>query len=95
VAEVKILWSARSLKDIEEIIDYISKDSPAAARTFATKIIEAVMVLETFPTIGRIVPEYNNPNIREVLYRNYRIVYELSGNTANIVTVFHGSRMLE
>jgi len=94
VAEVKILWSTRSLKDIEEIVDYISKDSPAAARNFATKT-EAVMVLETFPTIGRIVLEYHNPNIREVLYRNYRIVYELSGNAANIVTVFHGSRMLE
>ena len=94
MAEIAVLWSDRSLKDIEEIIDHISKDSPAVARNFATKIIEAVTILEAFPTIGRIVPEYGNPSIREVLYRNYRIVYELSGNTATIVTVFHGSRTL-
>ena len=64
------------------------------ARNFVAKIIEAVTVLETFPSIGRIVPEYNDPSLREILYRNYRIVYQLSENMATIVTVFHGSRPL-
>ena len=65
------------------------------AKIFATKIIEATAVLETFPTIGRIVPEYDNPNLREILYRNYRIVYEMSQDLVTIVTVFHGSRLLQ
>ena len=94
MAEVKILWSNRSGSDLEEIIEYISKDSPAAARNFAAKIMEATTILEVFPTIGRIVPEYKDPNLREILYRNYRIVYQISPITATIVTIFHGSRPL-
>ena len=94
MAEVKILWSDRSIIDLEEIISFISHDSPAAAKNFVTKIIDAVKVLETFPSIGRIVPEYDDPNLREILYRNYRIVYQVSENMATIVTVFHGSRPL-
>ena len=74
MVEVKILWSDRSIIDLEETISFISHDSPAVAKNFVTKIIDAVTVLETFPSIGRIVPEYNDPNLREILYRNYRIV---------------------
>ena len=92
MAEVKILWSDRSIIDLEEIISFISHDSPVVAKNFVTKIIDAVTVLETFPSIGRIVPEFSDPNLREILYRNYRIVYQLSKNVATIVTVFHGSR---
>ena len=94
MAEVKILWSKRSRTDLEEKIDYISKDSPAVARNFAAKIIEATTILETFPTLGRNVPEYTDPALREILYRNHRIVYHLSGSVATIVTIFHGSKLL-
>ncbi len=94
MAEVSIFWSKRARTDLEEIISYIAQDSPTAASNFATKIIEASSVLERFPTVGRIVPEFGDPNIREILYRNYRIVYQTSENTALIVTVFHGSRPL-
>ena len=92
MAEIKILWSDQSVDDLEDIIAYIARDSAAVAKNFAAKIIDAVDVLETFPSVGRIVPEYNDPNIREILYRNYRIVYQLSESTATVVTIFHGSR---
>ncbi len=93
--KVKLLWSQRAVADLDEIIAYLAQDSPAAARNFATKIIDAVEVIATFPEVGRIVPEYKDGNIREILYRNYRVVYELSENTAILVTVFHGSRLFE
>jgi len=95
VAAVKVQWSIRSLGDLEEIIKYIARDSPAAARNFALKIIEAVDVLEIFAMTGRTVPEYRDTNIREILYRNYRIVYQLTHGSVTIVTVFHGSRLFQ
>ena len=58
MAEVEIFWSNRARTDLEEIINYISQDSPMAARNFATKIIETTSVLQQFPTVGRIVPEF-------------------------------------
>ena len=42
------------------------------------EILESIETNRTFPHIGRIVPEYNDPQLREILFRNYRIVYKLS-----------------
>jgi len=77
MAEIKIVWSEEALKDIEEIISFISKDSELYAVNFSSKIISAVETLKVLPEIGRIVPEYGDPKIREIIYRNYRIVYQI------------------
>ena len=53
-----------------KIISFISKDSELYAVNFASKIISAVETLKVFPEIGRIVPEYGDPKIREIIYRN-------------------------
>ena len=95
MAEMKIVWAVESLKDIEEIISYVSKDSKLYTINFASKIISAVETLEAFPEIGRIVPEYDNTLIREIIYRNYRIVYKISEKIIEIVTVFQGSKRLD
>lgn len=95
MAEVKIVWSEEALKDIEEIISFISKDSELYAVNFASKIISAVETLRVFPEIGRIVPEYADPKIREIIYRNYRIVYQIEERAVEIITVSHGSKQLE
>jgi len=95
MAEVKIVWSEEALKDIEEIISFISKDSELYAVNFASKIISAVETLKVFSEIGRIVPEYGDPKIREIIYRNYRIVYQIEERVVEIITVSHGSKLLE
>lgn len=95
MAEVKIIWSEESLNDVEEIISFISKDSEFFAMNFASKIIDAVDTLKIFSDIGRVVPEYDNVKIREILYRNYRIVYKIDEKVVEILTVFHGSKLLE
>lgn len=95
MAEVKIIWSEIALQDIEEIISFISKDSEFFAMNFAFKIMSAVDALKVFSEIGRVVPEYDNEKIREILYRNYRIVYKIDDKIVEILTVFHGSKLLE
>lgn len=95
MAEVKIIWSEESLNDVEEIISFISKDSEFFAMNFASKIIDAVDTLKIISDIGRVVPEYDNVKIREILYRNYRIVYKIDEKVVEILTVFHGSKLLE
>ena len=54
----KIRWTVGARRDLHEIINYIADDSPAYAINFAERIILAVDRLETFPKLGRIVPEY-------------------------------------
>jgi len=55
------------------------------------RLVAAVERLAMFPNSGRVVPEFGDPVIREVLWRNYRLVYRVLGQNVEIVTVFHGA----
>lgn len=70
MARVRILWSDRALSDLEQIADFIALDSPASATSFVTKVVEAVSTLEAFPDAGRVVPEYGESSLRELIFRN-------------------------
>ncbi|MBU0694020.1 MAG: type II toxin-antitoxin system RelE/ParE family toxin [Candidatus Omnitrophica bacterium] len=91
---MKIVWSDPAILDLENIKNYIAKDSPYYASIFVEKIIEAIDKLSSFPSIGRIVPEFNNKNIREVIYQHYRVIYQTTQETIFILTVIHGGRDL-
>jgi addiction module RelE/StbE family toxin len=93
---VKVTWTRLAEKDLDEIEVYISQDSPYYARRTVEKILSRVEMLRDFPLIGRIVPEFNNQNIRELIEGNYRIVYFLISKTEIIITrVHHGARLLK
>lgn len=96
MAEIeKIIWSHKSIKNLEEIAEYISINSPLYAPVFIQKIINSVERLKEFPKSGRIVPEFNNKNIREVIFHNYRIVYRIRNNYVEIVLVTHGAKLIK
>ena len=90
-----IKWSPRAVSHLEGICDYIAKDSKYYAALFAKKIIAIVKSIPQFPRSGRVVPEYNDENLREKLYENYRIVYRIKEDVIEIVAICHGSRLLE
>lgn len=87
----EIVWSPQAIEDIVSIKSFISQDSPHYAEVVARKLVAAVDHLTSFPESGRVVPEFGDPALREVLWRNYRIVYQLGDVSLKIVTVFHGS----
>jgi plasmid stabilization system protein ParE len=87
-----IRWSAKAAENLESICDFIAKDSPFYAAITAQKIISLIDNLTVFPESGRIVPEYNNPKIRELIYKNYRIVYRLKGTIVEIAAISHSAR---
>jgi len=90
----RILWSPQALLDVESVRDYISHDSPRYAELVVRRLIAAVGRLEEFPRSGRIVPERNREDLREIIVRPYRIVYRLRPDLVEIVTVFRASRLL-
>ena len=92
---MKILWSPKSLKNLDEIAEYISQNSPLYAPVFVQKIISSVERLTDFPLSGRVVPEFNNESLREVIFHNYRIAYRIKDNNVEIALVTHGSKLLE
>jgi toxin ParE1/3/4 len=91
----RVVWSPEAVEDVESIAEYISKDSAFFARAVVTKILGYAKFLAEFPTIGRMVPEYGNKDVRERIVYSYRLIYNISGKTITIVAVIHGRRMLE
>ncbi len=70
-----IKWTKEALFNIQDIEDFISQDNPQAAVKFIDKLITLVESLKDFPEKGRVVPELSFEQIREIIYKNYRIVY--------------------
>ena len=90
---VKLIWSSEAADNLEEICEYISRDSEYYARLFAQKIIMLVEEIADFPMAGRIVPEFQQDDLRERIFQNYRIVYRTKPDAVEIVTIMHVARL--
>jgi toxin ParE1/3/4 len=90
---VEIRWTFQSVEDLESITNYISKDSSYFAKLIISNIIDVVDQLVFYPEFGRVVPEINKPEIREIIFGNYRIIYRYQNSLVEIVTIYHSSRM--
>lgn len=92
---MKVIWTQEALAQLIEIEDFIANDSPKRAAEFVDEIIDhAEATLPDTPSIGRMVPEINNTDIRELIFKKYRIVYRLNKKNIEILTVFEGHRLL-
>jgi len=89
---IELLWSPRSVADLEEIRAFIEVDSPAWADLTVRRLVAAVERIREFPNSGRMVPERERPDLREVVAGKYRIVYRRKPGLIEIATVFRGSR---
>ena len=92
---MKILWTKESLIRLQEIEEYISRDNPIVAIEFVDNLIKIAETLVDNPKEGRVVPELSIENIRELLYKNYRIVYLVKKSKIEILTVFEGHQLLK
>jgi plasmid stabilization system protein ParE len=90
----KIIWSRQARDDLRDIVTYIAEDNCPAAEAFGFRLMAKVDLLARFPEMGRMVPEEQDENIREVILPPYRIVYwVLAENQAvAIARVWHGAR---
>jgi toxin ParE1/3/4 len=91
---MKIVWSARSQKDLSDIAEYIAHDSVSRALSFVDKIAAKATRLSRFPGSGRVVPEFHDwaDPLREIIIDDYRLVYRVHHRRIEIVTVFHGAK---
>jgi addiction module RelE/StbE family toxin len=89
---MRIVWSAQSLRDLEAIRDYIARDSEHYAEVTVARIFSGVERLLQFPESGRVVPERNQPDIREIIVGRFRVVYRMRELTIEVATVFRASR---
>lgn len=91
---MRIEWTEPAVADLSAIRDYIARDSEPYATRFIARILAAVEKLRKLPEMGRRVPEADQPDVREILFQSYRIIYRVRPERVQILTVFHGSRDL-
>jgi toxin ParE1/3/4 len=80
--------------DLRDILSFISRDSRLRAEAFAYRLLAETDKLQSFPEIGRVVPEYGIQTIRELIVRSYRIVYRVDHERklVEIARVWHAAR---
>jgi plasmid stabilization system protein ParE len=92
----KLIWSPAARDDLHDIVVFIARDDSDRAMSFGYELISEIDRLQEFPESGRIVPEYRNAVIREIIFRPYRIVYRVhpDSKVCEIARVWHSARGL-
>ena len=92
--DFKVFLSDDALNDLERIVAYIAPHNPFAAERMGNELLDAALSLKTFPERGRVVPEFRRPELREIIFRSYRIIYRMNHNdqSLEIVRFWHGTR---
>ena len=88
----KVIWSPSSVEDADAISEYISRDSIYHASFFINRLFEITDRLQEFPFSGRIIPEIDNENCREIIYGSYRIMYKIVKSNVWITGIVHSAQ---
>jgi len=89
---LKVTWTNHSLQQLSEIYEYIETDSPYYALQMIDRLTDRSKQIAEFPRSGRIVPEYNHPDVREVVEDPYRIIYKIKKNQIDVLSVIHSAK---
>ena len=91
-----VSWTQEALERLEDIYHYLAVDqqAPEAALAMINAVLSRETQLSEMPESGRIVPDYQNPHIRELLESPYRIIYGIADDGINILSVMHQSQLL-
>ena len=87
-------WLETADEDLNQIYQYIYKDSIYYANKTIIDIVDKTDILKTFKHSGRKVPEYNQEEIRELIYKSYRIVYYIQSDKILIQRIWHAARKM-
>lgn len=87
-----VIWSEPARDDLRAIFEYIELDSKFYAKKVIHDIVEQALTLTDLPERGRVVPELNDTSIREIFVYSYRVIYLISPEGIEILTVVHGRR---
>ena len=93
--DLKVHWTENAIQDLLGIKAFIAQDSSSRAEDWVVELYAAGENLSRLSSRGRIVPEFNQADLRELLIENYRLVYRVTSTSVEIITVFEGHRQLK
>lgn len=91
---MSVTWSETAADQLQAIRDYLARSSPGYAQTLAGRVVARTEALDGQPQLGAEVPEYGDPDVREMFEHPYRILYRVVGQDVQVIGVIHSSRRL-
>ena len=86
---MKAVWSPTARRQAQAAIDYIALDRPQTSLDWLEGLVKRVALLEDLPEQGRVVPEWHESSVREVLHEPYRVIYEVVEDRLEIIAMSH------
>ena len=91
---MKVRWTPTAIGHLASIYEYIARDSSRYALRMVDRITSRSRQIARFPRSGQMVPEYQDPDIREVMEGPYRVIYEVTEKEIHVLAVIHGAQLL-
>ncbi len=91
---MRVAWTDEARAHLDGIYQYIKRDAPFYATQTVGKLTRRVDQLIDHPRSGRIVPKYDDENLRELIDHPYRLIYRIKPDRIDIIAVFHGAQQL-
>lgn len=88
----RVVWTDPAGEDLDAAAEYIARDSGSYAVAFVQEVLVAAESLSSMAERGQIVPEWQDPAIRELLIRPYRLVYRVDPERVTVLALIHGAR---
>jgi toxin ParE1/3/4 len=89
-----IIWSKEARQDLDNIFLWLENESKSYAKKWINEVFQKTDLLESFPNMGRQIPETSLQSIREVRAGNYRIIYHVRNGAVEILAIRHTSKPL-
>lgn len=86
-----VVWTETASNDLEKAVEYIHQDSPGYALSFLYDALDKAKTLNLLPNRGRIVPEINDQDVREIFIHRYRMIYRIQEDHVIILSFIHGA----
>jgi len=88
---MKVYWTNTAEGHLDAIFDYIAQNSPEYAKSMVDRITRRSQQIAEYPLSGRVVPECDFNQIREVIEGSYRIIYHIKSDQIDVLAVIHGA----
>ena len=91
----RVSFAESALSDLTGIQEWYAEEGvPEVGDRLIAEIFQRVDVLADHPDIGRIVPEFDQSFLRELIHPPFRIVYRRDPSRVRIVRVWRSEQLL-
>lgn len=91
---MRVVWTPEAQAHLDGIYQYVKRDAPFYAQGVVDQLTRRSQQLIDYPHSGRIVPMYDDRNIRELIVYPYRLIYRVTFDRIYVIAVFHGAQQL-